>query len=251
MHPTEKDSLTDMVLKACTLLLVALSGSFLQAATFRFSVERPRILRNQRGQLQIDESGVLFLSKNGKTGIRIPYPDIREADVSDRRTIRLELYDTPWHHPLGRRSHTFRLLQGTVDEDLTRFLIEKLKRPVIGTFTGNTKVAFTIPSYHRHRLGGCHGEIQISPDAIRFLSDKSGESRTWLYREIETIGSADPFHFRVSSFAETYNFELKDRLDQAAYELAWRRLYGNLDGFEPLQQSPVGQGDEVITGNRR
>ncbi|MGH9628039.1 MAG: hypothetical protein ACRD7E_06830 [Bryobacteraceae bacterium] len=232
-----------MLLKICTLLFVICSGAALQAETFQFSVERARMLRNQRGQLEINESGVTFRSEDAKTNIRLMYPDIREADVSDRRVIRFELYDHARYRPLSHKTYVFKLLGATHDENLTRFLAEKLKRPVVGTYAGRSRPLFTMPAFHRHRLGGCHGTIQIGPDGIRFISEKLSDSRTWLYRDIETIGSADPFHFRVSSFAETYNFELKDRLSEEAYELAWQQLYRSSDGFQWRQDKAASRGE--------
>jgi hypothetical protein len=232
-----------MLLRTYTLLLITFSGSLLQAETFRFSVERSKILRDQRGQLEIDDSGVVFRSEDGKTSIRLLYPDIREADVSVRRIIRLELYDTPRYQPIGHQTYTFKLLGTTHDENLNRFLAEKLKRPVVGTYAGSSEGVFTIPAFHRHRVGGCHGSIHIGPEGIRFISRKPSDSRTWLYRDIETIGSTDPFHFRVSSFAETYNFDLKDRLNEQAYELAWQQLYRNVDGFQRMRDKSASRGE--------
>ena len=84
---------------------------------------------------------------------------------------------------------------------------------------------FTVPAYHRRSLGGVHGSLEIGPEAIRFVAEKQADSRTWLYRDIESIGNADPFHFRVSTYAETYMFDVKERLAPEAYEYAWQRVY--------------------------
>jgi hypothetical protein len=59
------------------------------------------------------------------------------------------------------------------------------------------------------------------------LSDKPADSRTWLYRDIETIGRPDPFRVRVTTSRETYMLELKADLPEAAYQLAWNKIYNN------------------------
>ena len=57
------------------------------------------------------------------------------------------------------------------------------------------------------------------------MSTKEDHSRTWKYSEIQTIGGSDPFSFRVTTLAETFSFDLKDRLPKEAYELVWHRVY--------------------------
>jgi len=103
--------------------------------------------------------------------------------------------------------------------------VENLKRPVIAGYALPAQVAFRIPAYHRRGLGGSHGVVEISADGIRFVSGRAADSRTWPYRDIESIGSAGPFHFRVTTDAETYSFDLKERLTTDAYEFAWQKVY--------------------------
>jgi len=47
---------------------------------------------------------------------------------------------------------------------------------------------FRIPAFHRGIRGGTGGTLEIGIEAIRFVSDKTADSRTWPYRDIETIG---------------------------------------------------------------
>jgi hypothetical protein len=35
------------------------------------------------------------------------------------------------------------------------------------------------------------------------------------------------FHFRLASYAETFNFDLKERLSPEDYRSLWRRVYTN------------------------
>jgi hypothetical protein len=72
---------------------------------------------------------------------------------------------------------------------------------------------------------GASGLLKIGSESIQFVSDKPADSRTWLYRDIETIGRPDSFRFRVTTSRETYVLELKEDLPEAAYELAWSKSY--------------------------
>jgi len=195
------------------------------AEVFTYHVERDRLIRDQRGELRIDAGGLSYKSDNGKTTLQIPLGEIREADVSDPRIIDVKTYDV-LKRSLGRpRVYTFRLIEGKHDEALARFLAAKLPRPLVGSYALAEPEAQSLSAYHRHRLGGCHGRVYVDLAGIRFISDKPAESRTWLYSEIETVGSMNLFHLRISTLAETYNFDLKERLPEQAYDLAIRSVY--------------------------
>src|SRR5262249_33961688 len=153
-----------------------------------------------------------YRSDNGRTTIHIAVADIREADLSDPAIVRITTYDILKRRLTGRRIHTFWLRDSKHEEALTRFMVDTLKRPVIGAYGTAEEGSLEIPAYHRHRLGGCHGTLQIGSGSIRYVTANQTDSRTWLYRDMETIGSMAPFHFRVSTLVETYNFDLKERL---------------------------------------
>jgi hypothetical protein len=200
--------------------------AFAEAATpFEFAVYRTKLPRHESGQLTINESGISYRSENGKTSLTLPFLDIREADLSDPVRITLTTYDIAKLRLGGNRVISFRLREGAHAEDLARYFSEHLKRPVVGAYALPDEGAVEIPAYHRELLGGSHGTLLIGPDGIRFVSKKAKESRTWLYQDINTIGSGDPFHFRLSTSAETYTLDLKERLPESAYRLASQRVY--------------------------
>jgi hypothetical protein len=67
--------------------------------------------------------------------------------------------------------------------------------------------------------------LEIGADATAFVRDKPEDSRTWPYRDIETAGRPDSFRSRVTTNQETYVVELKSEFPEAAYELAWSKIY--------------------------
>jgi hypothetical protein len=208
-------------------LVLLFNAIALAAESFQFSVSRVRTLRrDEPGRLEISASGASYQSEDAKSKLQIAMEDIREADVSDRRVIRLETYDRLKRKAGERREYTFRLREGMYGDDLARFLSERLNRPVAGSYATPEPAAFTIPAYHRHVLGGVHGKLEFGSEAIRFITEKPADSRTWPYRDIQTVGSSDPFHWRVSTYRETYMFDLQERLTPEAYDFAWQRVYG-------------------------
>ena len=149
--------------------------------------------------MEISKAGVSYRSDNGKTAIHISTADIYEADLSDPSAIRITTYDMLKRRLTGRRTHIFRLHDGKHEEALTRFMVDTLARPVVGAYGAAEEGGFEIPAYHRHRLGGCHGKLQIGSNSIRFITAHKTDSRTWLYRDIETIGKPDSYRFRVTT----------------------------------------------------
>ncbi len=207
-----------------TLLLI--SAARIHAAdTFEYPVFHDHLPRKEAGQLLISDAGISYRSDHKKTVMEIPFSNVFKADVSNPKIIRVETYDIIKRRLLGRQVHVFKLRKGTHDEALARFLFGAIQRPVVGSIGPPAQPDAVIRAYHRHRLGGCHGTIHIDQRDIRFESDKPEDSRTWLYRDIETVGTMNPFHFRVSTLAETFNFDLQERLPEAAYDIASRRVY--------------------------
>jgi hypothetical protein len=190
---------------------------------FDFPVERVRTLRNQPGELHIDDRGVSFRSKDGKTNIEIKMQDLRTTSVADPRTLRFETYEVSKWKPMERREYTFSASPDAPLDALAQFLSSRVHRPVVGHYWEGSR--FESPAFHRRAFGGAHGTLRIGDESIQFLSEKEADARTWLYRDIETIGRPDSFRFRVTTNEETYVVELKDKLPEAAYEFAWSKVY--------------------------
>jgi len=195
---------------------------------FDLKVERVRMLRNQPGNLHIDAAGIAFRSSDGKTTVTIPMKDLREADVADPHALRFEMYEVQKLNPIERREYTFNALPDAPVEQLAQFLSARVHRPVVGHYDAGPSSAasqFQVAAYHRRALGGTDGTLEIDRNSIRFVSGKPADSRTWLYRDIETIGRPDSFRFRVTTSRENYILELKADLPEAAYQFAWSRVY--------------------------
>jgi hypothetical protein len=193
--------------------------------TFDFHVSRIRVARNQPGDLHIDTEGLSFRSTDGKTVVHILMKDIREADVADSRALRFQLYDNRKWLPVERREFVFRAAPDSPLEQLARFLSAHVIRPVVGHYEATAD--YEIAAYHKRLLGGSPGTLRIGPGSIQFVSDKDSDSRTWLYKDIETIGQPGSDRFRITTQQETYVLELRERLPNGAYRAAWDAVYSN------------------------
>jgi hypothetical protein len=209
------------------LALTALPPLLAMAApnntVFDLKVTRVRTLRDQPGDLHIDSQGIEFRSTDGKTSIEIPMKDLRDVNVADPHALRFGTYEVQKWKPVERVEYTFRAPPGTSVEELGNFLTARVHRTVVGHYPEESR--FQVAAYHRRMRAGTSGLLKIGPESIQFVSDKPADSRTWLYRDIETIGRPDSFRFRVTTNRETYVLELKEDFPEAAYQLAWRRIY--------------------------
>lgn len=190
---------------------------------FDLKAELIRPLRNRPGNLHADPQGVSFRSSDGKTEITIRFEDLRAADVADPRSLHFETYEVRKWKPFERRTYRFRASPDAPVEDLARFLAGRIYRPVVGHYPSGAE--FRIAAYHRRLRQGSNGALEIGEQAIQFVSANPADSRTWLYRDIETIGTPDRYRFRVTTSRETYVLELKSELPEAAYRFAWDRVY--------------------------
>ena len=208
------------------LALTVLSASLAISAgndSFDLKVARVRTLRDQPGDLHIDAKGVTFRSVDGKTNITIAMEDLREADVADSHALHFQTYEVQKWKPVERREYIFRAQPDASVEELAKFLSARILRPVVGHYREDAQ--FKVAAFHKRTLGGTNGILEIGQDSIQFVSEKPADSRTWLYRDIETLGRPDSFRFRVTTKRETYILELKHELPEAVYQLAWSKVY--------------------------
>ena len=206
--------------KVFALIVFAISA---ENASFDLKVARVRVLRDQPGDLHIDTQGVTFRSTDGKTTITIAMENLREADVANSHALHFQTYEVEKWKPVERREYVFRAQPDAPIEELAKFLTAHVHRPVVGHYQEGSQ--FQVAAFHRRTLGGTNGMLEIGQDSIQFVSDKPADSRTWLYRDIETIGRPDAFRFRVTTNRESYIFELKTELPEAAYQFAWSKVY--------------------------
>lgn len=208
---------------ALTVLMPLFTVAAPENSVFDLKVTRVRTLKGQPGDLHVDSRGIEFRSADGKTSITIAMKDLRDVSVADPHALRFGTYEVQKWKPVERVEYTFRAAPDTSVEELGSFLAAHVHRTVVGHYQEESQ--FQAAAYHRGLRAGTSGLLKIGNESIQFVSDKLADSRTWLYRDIETIGKPDSFRFRVTTNRETYVLELKEDLPEAAYELAWNKVY--------------------------
>jgi hypothetical protein len=192
------------------------------------------------GALFITSSGILFEERypDGKRPKHLHqwfwgFRDIRQLKIEPRSLAILTYKNDKWK--LGAdRQYQFDLLSENTFQEAYPFLKQRLdQRFVAGMAERPADVLWEVPVKHLLRFGGDEGVLRIGTDMLVYSSDKTGESRTWRYEDIENVSSSGPFQLTVTTFERAashygdlkgFNFALKERLEEARYNDLWLRL---------------------------
>jgi hypothetical protein len=212
-------------------ILLILSAASTTAEEYSFPVEHKHIVGSCKGDLKITDDGIEYRAKEHSR--KWAYTDIKLIRIAQPKAIEITSYESSWLKAGGDRIFEFRLTSRELSDDLSRFLLSRVDRPLVTNSVGMTEGArFTILSRHRHRFGGCQGTIKLFADRVVYESDDPDESRQWRYSDIQSISRAGPYRLTVATFepqfggpARTFNFDLKERLDDAVYDYLWARVY--------------------------
>ncbi len=234
--------------RACALLsgLALLAPAGFAQQELRYEVwhghSRPPHIRRagNMGTLTITESGVSF-TESYKEAKKPKHPhawswayqDIQQLKVAPKSLTVLTYKDNKWK--LGAdRAYEFDLVSDRTFADANEFLKPRLDQRFVAEIPDRVANGlWEIPVKHLLRFGGDEGVLQVGAGEIVYRSEKKGESRTWRYEDIENISSSGPFQLTITTFerAKThygnrkgFNFELKQRLEEARYNDLWLRL---------------------------
>ena len=192
------------------------------------------------GTLIIADAGVSFEEtyKNGRKpkhphAWRWAYQNIQQLKIAPKSLTVLTYNDNKWN--LGAdREYEFTLGADRTFEDAYQLLKGRLDQRLVAAIPDHlTSTLWEIPVKHLRRVRGDEGVLQVGPDTIVYQSADKAESRTWRYEDIENISSSGPFDLTITSFERAkahyrnlkgFNFELKQRLEEARYDELWLRL---------------------------
>ncbi len=192
------------------------------------------------GTLTISDTGVSFEEKykDGKTpkhphAWRWDYQEIQQLKVAPKSMTVLTYKDNKWK--LGAdRQYEFALVSEKTFDDAYNVLKRRLDQRFVAAIGDSPSgMLWEIPVKHLRPLSGDEGVLLVGPDQIVYKSTKTDESRSWRYEDIDNISSSGPFQLTITSFErarmhygsrKSFEFELKQRLEEARYNDLWLRL---------------------------
>ena len=223
------------------VVCLALTGGA-QAESFDFRVKHDHTPGSCEGKLVASDKEIRYEATNGKHSRTWAYIDIQKLDVVSPTRVVLKTFESQSWRKLERdKAFDFSLLEGKLTPEHQEFLRGKLSRPMVARLVEKeVQSSALLPVRHRHRLGGCEGQLSVEEERLIYLTDHSSDNRAWKLREIETMGSPDPYHLRVTTYNETFTFDLKSPLDPRLYDSLWKKIYR----FENAQPSERGSANE-------
>lgn len=213
-------------------------------SSFTLAVEHDHLWGSGSGKLTINSEGISFEEEKEKDHSRHwSFTDLQEVKIETPHQVALLTYeDVKWQ--LNRdRAFKFKLREEQITSDLVLFLEKQLpSRLVSAVFPTAEDVYYIVPAKHKHALGGgCDGELMFGREAIYFVSSSAEHSRRWRIEEIESLGRMSDFEVRVTVREQStlrgernFQFQLKRPIDEAAYEIFWRKVYEPESWLEPL-----------------
>src|SRR5205807_9687051 len=144
------------------------------------------------GTLRVGDDSVSFDEK-GKHTREWKFEDIQQLSLNSAGLRILTYEDRKWL--LGRdREYVFDRLP----EDLAKQSYALLRSKLGQRFVAELAEADVVPLWQvgaklRHGLSGSQGTLTIAVDRIVFDTQATGESRTWLFRDIDNVSTAGPY----------------------------------------------------------
>ncbi|MGH9431801.1 MAG: hypothetical protein ACRD3T_09685 [Terriglobia bacterium] len=181
-------------------------------------------LRSTPGTVFIGPRGIRFQAER-RNSMAWPYEEIQTFYASPRRLLICSYTSRGWHLP-GTRSFRFDLGQPLPPAVATR-LSRRIGKPSRNADPMANAPAFAaLAARHPTRLGGSNGMLRFRDRGIDYVTRGVGDGRSWQWADIQTIANPDPYHFRVTGFRETYDFDLKQPMSEALFDRLWDSVYG-------------------------
>lgn len=223
------------VISLISLSILVFGGREALAQEFSYRVEHDHAIGSCKGELIINQDAVEYRTDNKEHARKWSYADIEMIKLSSPRNLKIITYESV-RIGLGRdRTFEFKLLDAELTKELSDFLLRRVERPISTTFvaSSNEKIEYAIPARHRHSFGGCQGTLKVSADGVIYESQQRQESsRYWRWSDIKSVSRTGPYQLSITSFepkfggpTKTFNFDLKQEMNDALYEYLWARVY--------------------------
>jgi hypothetical protein len=187
------------------------------------------------GTLRITADSIAFeeQGKHATHSREWKYSDIQQLSLSATELHILTYEDRKWE--LGRdRDYIFDQLPEELATQLYPLFAHNLDQRFIAELVDSKAPAlWEMPVKLRHRNGGSEGTLLIGGDRIVYRTDARGESRTWRYADIDSIGTGGLFDLSITTLERKgwrhggptdFRFELKQALHEGRYNDLWQRI---------------------------
>lgn len=182
------------------------------------------VFRGKAGLLTLTQDGVEFRPSNGAL-LHWAFVEIKTFDLLSSRRLIITGYENRSWHRHGDRKFRFDL-STPVPPSVATELAAHVDKPVRNGDPNPSAPSFaTIPARHRTLWGGTNGTLLFGEDGIEYVTTAGKGARDWRWSDIDTLANVDPYHFTLTGYRETFDFELKETMSRALFDRLWDRLY--------------------------
>jgi len=183
------------------------------------------------GLLHVDGDGVRFDQKGAKKDRHNwawKYEDIQQLEFTDDGRVRVLSYHDRVSRLGADQAYEFVLDGRPALEPLERALRARLDERFVARLaeTRTETPLYEIPVKRLGAVRGSEGRLAVYADRVVYRTAAPGASRTWRDADLKEVSSADPHALTVETFERggRFDFQLKQRLDRAAFDALWMRL---------------------------
>ena len=186
----------------------------------------------RHGTLQIDSDSVRF--KDAKHSRVWKFEEIQQLTLS-RQTLRILTYeDRKWQLGRDREFVVDGLPAGLTEQVYPAFQRALGQRFIAALAEPGGHALWQAGAKLKLRWGGPEGTLLVADDRIVFDSPAAGESRTWLFADIDNIASSGPYDLAIVTLERSgtwhagpteFRFQLKAAMEEGRYNDLWRRIY--------------------------
>lgn len=182
------------------------------------------VFRGKAGLLTLTQDGVEFRPRNGSL-LQWAFAEIRTFDLLNPRRLIITGYENRSWHRHGDRKFRFDL-STPVPPSVAAQLAAQVGKPVRNGDPNPTAPNFAvIPARHQTFCGGTNGTLLLGVDGIEYVTTTGKGGRNWRWSDIDTLANPDPYHFTLTGYRETFDFELKEPMSRMLFDRLWDHLY--------------------------
>lgn len=182
------------------------------------------VLRGKTGRLTLSQDGVEFRPSNGSL-LHWTFAEIKTFDLLSPHRLIITSYENRSWHRHGDWKIRFDL-STPMPPSVAAELAEHVGKPVRNGDPNPAAPSFaTIPARHRTLWGGTNGTLRLGAGGIEYVTTTGKGGRNWHWSDIDTLANPDPYHFTVTGYRETFDFELKEPMSRIVFDGLWDDLY--------------------------
>jgi hypothetical protein len=176
---------------------------------------RHGLMGGTSGTLRADSLGVEFVPLKGAS-MRWPFTEIKDLDLERHRIILIG-YDNRGLHLPGTRRFDLEI-KGELPPTVAASLADEIGKPARNRIPDPQAPAITVIAARRSKgFRGNNGLLRIRQLGIDYVTAQPGQSRSWSWRDLQTLSRPDPYHLLVFGYRDSYAFDLKGTLSREVF----------------------------------